>query len=323
MSPSLQCWTCAIAASAAFGCGSSDSLHFTPESMGDWAQGEAYDFAPGQLAAHLEAFHQAIGDNPLEAVPESLRFSFDPVGFQTNEGDTSTLACEADETTPEQCGSAVDEDCDGTVDESPLLGEPCLCDGVPGRAACDLGTSQVVCLGRDKATCPLACGNGQLDDGERCDPAAVGEALGQSCEADCTRRCGNGVLEEGEACDPEAPSAEGPCTVDCRTPLFWQCVALFAEGPAYYECPMPRTRCDRWVGACMPWLDPIEGFVRCPLIAVESPVPTDEVYPMVEQVDEEGRPIQCWVTCSADRECPSSLPRCYQGYCVVELEEPQ
>lgn len=76
---------------------------------------------------------------------------------------------------------------------------------------------------------PAACGDGRVDPGEDCDPAAAGPNNGESCDPLTCRPiaelgCGNGKLELGEQCDTSdfgnksCPSGKGflSCTSDCE-----------------------------------------------------------------------------------------------------------
>jgi hypothetical protein len=63
----------------------------------------------------------------------------------------------------------------------------------------------------------LRCGNGTVDPGEECDPAA--SAPDPLCLSNCKRAvCGNGTVESPvEQCDPKAPgSSTALCTETCR-----------------------------------------------------------------------------------------------------------
>lgn len=76
---------------------------------------------------------------------------------------------------------------------------------------------------------PAVCGDGHVDDGEDCDPAAVGANNGDKCDPETCRPrstigCGNGKFESGEECDladfgnKTCPSGKGflSCTADCE-----------------------------------------------------------------------------------------------------------
>jgi hypothetical protein len=76
---------------------------------------------------------------------------------------------------------------------------------------------------------PAACGDGRVDPGEDCDPAAAGPNNGERCDPLTCRPvselgCGNGKLELGEQCDTSdfgnksCPSGKGflSCTSDCE-----------------------------------------------------------------------------------------------------------
>ena len=81
----------------------------------------------------------------------------------------------------EVCGNAVDDDCDGTVDEFSGGGEPCRMDcgdGIysPGIYVCDVATNSLLCQPSSPdcimpASNPPRCGDTVVDPGEQCDPA--------------------------------------------------------------------------------------------------------------------------------------------------------
>ena len=102
-----------------------------------------------------------------------------------------------------------------------------------GNRAATLLAALVVTLGGAVAGCllelPAVCGDGNLDleAGEECDPAIVGDGL-PPCDANCKQTtpasCGDGKLDLGEQCDgndfgnKDCPSGKGflSCTADCR-----------------------------------------------------------------------------------------------------------
>lgn len=91
-----------------------------------------------------------------------------------------------------------------------------------GNISCPAGTplnSNYVC----RQDCTY-CGDGNLDDGESCDPSAKQGQPGYnaSCRADCTSQninkgCGNGILDAGEACDPAIPVGQTGYNMFCQT----------------------------------------------------------------------------------------------------------
>lgn len=194
----------------------------------------------------------------------------------------------------EHCSNRIDDDCDSYVDEFVADECPAQCADGQAHLACDTGAGTLVCLTDDYCQCAwpqdlVGCGDGVLGFGETCDPAAEGEQLGRTCTADCQR------------------------------PFFVWC----AENDGGHAC-LNGTRCNLWVGACLPVIG--DFFPRCPELPVEAMAQLDpdpacqdgatvqerrEFYPMVE-VDEE-----CRISCSGDDQCPSSLPSCYMGFCVV------
>ncbi len=178
----------------------------------------------------------------------------------------SDAECEPD------CGNGVveaGETCD-PPDSCPVAcddGDPCTTEVLEGSAdSCDLAcvpTAVVACQGADgccppqctfltDGDCEDTCGNGQLDEGELCDPCPascddmdpctkdlsagsastcnlecehvdiVTPASGDGCcppganaldDSDCQPQCDNGVVEPPETCDPCAPCPTGDaCT---------------------------------------------------------------------------------------------------------------
>ena len=96
------------------------------------------------------------------------------------------------------------EECDdGNYEEGDGCSPECLTEVGCGNGQLDLNIDE----------------NGLLWE-EECDDDNVED--GDGCSSDCKiegegAECGNGILEQGEACDPAAPGWEdGGCTVDCR-----------------------------------------------------------------------------------------------------------
>lgn len=227
-----------------------------------------------------------------------LHIGLDAEGFPAEPGQ-QTAGCRSGHSIAEVCGNALDDDCDGTVDEQVLLGRPCTptcADGV-GTMACNLVDHTLICITEDLQACRhaggdsivIACGNGMVDRGEWCDPAAPGEIEGETC------------------------------TVDCRLPLFARCVFRSTVEPDVCE---GFRRCDEWIGACLPYIDPV-GNPRCPQVPVEK-MPVAREPPPIEDGTEEYYLMAevdgtCRITCSDASQCPSSLPVCYMSYCAVDL----
>ena len=86
-----------------------------------------------------------------------------------------------------------------------VQGPPSEC---TGSCTPDCGAGQT-CVCHCAAGPGSQCGNGKVDSGEQCDPAAspTGCFTGETCDDHCTcsgGACGNGRLDPGEACDPAA-----------------------------------------------------------------------------------------------------------------------
>ncbi|MDD9943764.1 MAG: hypothetical protein OXU20_22170 [Myxococcales bacterium] len=180
--------------------------------------------------------------------------------------------CQAEEL----CGNDLDDDCDGTVDESALLGQPCriTCPDrseAPGFYMCDHDEQHVACKPERPSDCVEMV------------PSVL-------------RQCGNGVKEAGESCDYMAPNLEAPhveqlgvtCSRDCTPIRFPRCVFGFyrprepvCQGSNPVVCHSelldvrpevcPRlTRCVTQAGACLPFLSATQP--RCPTAPQEPPL---------------------------------------------------
>ena len=82
------------------------------------------------------------------------------------------------------------------------------------------------------------CGDGNLDAGETCDPAAAPGSAGyhEYCNASCTidPYCGDGIVNGTEECEPGVGA--GPCTDDCRVPtLNLQLTSMCWEDPTSHK----------------------------------------------------------------------------------------
>jgi hypothetical protein len=213
------------------------------------------------------------------AVEHADRYQDDPRGYPAGPAHL-TLACASGQSIPEVCANDLDDDCDGTVDEYPGIGAPCVSGcGQEGIYVCDAETNALLCRGP------------------------------QGCRNEVPPLCGDGLPDSHEECDPNAPS-EVPgvtCTLSCTRPLFVRCVQA---GAAFPERCDDLHACDERVGACVPVIGPRQR--RCPQLRIEGASADDEFYPMLEM--ENG---ECWVTCSESDQCPSSLSQCYMGFCVV------
>lgn len=134
-----------------------------------------------------------------------------------------------------------------------------VCDGAElGAKRCvDLGLEAgtlrcaASCLDFDRSGCgaPPTCGNGVIDDAERCDGTNlagqtclnVGLGDGQlGCKANCAdldtsgcagaAACGNGRLDPGEQCDPGIGSGAGACPSTCPAPVGCMATNLVGSG---------------------------------------------------------------------------------------------
>ena len=221
----------------------------------------------------------AIGASQQAADQPGL-YQDDPSGYPTSPGHLAE-SCSQGQSFNEVCGNDLDEDCDGTVDEYPGIGAPCLsgCGDGYGAYVCSTLTNTLLCLG------------------------------GEGCIHMLPEPCGDGLLDAHEECDPNAPFEEAgvTCTATCTRPLFIRCVDA---GIAQPELCDSLHVCNERIGACMPVIG--RSQPRCPRLAIEGGSGNDEFYPMLET--ENG---ECWVTCSDSAQCPSSLPECYMGFCVV------
>lgn len=233
-----------------------------------------------------------------------------PEGYPANEEHTPDW-CDTGESHQERCGTDVDEDCDGRVDENELLGQACftVCD-IPGKWLCDRDQQQLVCFHRTCYLTPETCGNRWHDEGEQCDVSAGDPAfediapLETYCRADC-----RWATRFEEPC--WVPTEDGPVQV-----------IYFRDGALQWPCDAEGLVCSELVRSCVPKLG--EGrWYRCPrlrraesdeewLQRLEAGDGEAPLYPMVES--DEG---ECHISCSTDAECPERLGSCYMGVCVV------
>ena len=83
------------------------------------------------------------------------------------------------------------------------------------------------------------CGNGTVDQGEACDPAATptGAPANFACNSSCQAVpvCGNGVVQSGEQCDPPMP---GFCSATCQN-VVAACGDGFVQPAAGEQCDPP------------------------------------------------------------------------------------
>lgn len=242
--------------------------------------------SPGSASNFGAAFD--AGSNSTEGSADEQRdpwVEIDPNGYPASPGERAPW-CDQGAPIDEVCGNAVDDDCDGTVDEFTGGGEPCRMDcgdGIysPGIYVCDVATNSLVCQPSDP-DCLMPASN--------------------------PPRCGDTVVDPGEQCDPADPKERSgiTCTVDCKRPLFVRCLI---DGTLEPDLCDELHTCSERVGACVPVIGPAQP--RCPEIPTGD---GGKLYPMLET---EGG--QCWVTCLDSEQCPSPISDCYMGFCVVPL----
>jgi hypothetical protein len=228
----------------------------------------------GAASAEGTGTHSA----PDQQTAQAERYQDDPRGYPTGPGQHAAY-CAQGQSFEEVCGNDIDDDCDGTVDEYPGIGAPCMSGCGEGIYVCSAATNALLCRGAP------------------------------GCVNAVPAPCGDGFVGSDEECDPHAPS-ETPgvtCTLTCNRPLFVACVQA---GVAFPELCDDLHVCNERIGACVPVIGPRQR--RCPQLRIEGSAAEDEFYPMLEV--ENG---ECWVTCSESEQCPSSLSECYMGFCVV------
>lgn len=280
----------------------------TPGALADAGPGDAATNDPSSANTDPCSVDDTFGPNPDELVPgqtyedyggepivwseDALASPSDADGYEATD-ETTPSWCGGRESTEELCGTGIDEDCDGTVDEAIGVGEPCSPDCVSAVYECAAGTSELACT----TNIPACINPGRL-------------------------MCSNGVLDELEQCDPEAPNEQLDVTCDgyCRRPGY--AVACIRNGRPDSSLCSGIQVCSRYVGACVPALT--ELLPRCPNLRVEGGG-TDEFYPMIEVPGgdpNEERPMEadeCWITCGENETCPTIANQCYMGFCVVPM----
>jgi cysteine-rich repeat protein len=121
---------------------------------------------------------------------------------------------------------AVDNDCDGATDETPICGGlPCAADADCADAAfCD--GSETCTLGTCAAGPLPSCDDGLPDTIDVCDPS-LGACVNEPPPLPV---CGNGLREAGEECDDGNVTGGDGCEADCTaaacTPLPEECNGL-------------------------------------------------------------------------------------------------
>ena len=254
-----------------------------------------------------------VGEGAVDLEPDPLAdLDLDPVpaGYPAT-ADTTPSWCELGSPQQERCGTGMDEDCDGRVDENPLLGEPCysLCDSA-GQWLCDRKQQQLVCIDFSCLTIPSTCNNEQRDAGEQCDVSAgdPGHADVGPLEVYCREDCRWDTRFE----DPCWRLVDGQ-----REPILIQGFAGLSS-----PCEAAGLVCSDRVRSCVPKLGE-ERWKRCPrlrrletaqeyALRLEADNLEPPVYAMIQS--EEG---ECHISCSTDAECPEALGTCYMGACVI------
>lgn len=254
-----------------------------PAAFGAGAGGE--DFATGVAEEPLSGGASGSSNGPtvdsfdVQSITADL-VVYDPAGYQAGPDDAASW-CEGGHVAVELCGSGIDEDCDGRVDEMAMLGQECEAGCMVAQLMCNTESHELVCRGL------------------------------HGCEMEQAVTCGNGFLDVDEQCDPQAPGESlDTCTWRCTRPLFTRC--LFGVGDSDPTVCTGNTECSWFTGACMPLVG-TEGL-RCPEYRVVGSTDETAFYPMLETEDD-----QCWVSCSEDEQCPPGLDDCYMGFCVVTL----
>ncbi|MCB9543638.1 MAG: hypothetical protein H6703_14485 [Myxococcales bacterium] len=178
------------------------------------------------------------------------------------------LACDAiaGEPADEAC-NAIDDDCDGAVDELPGVGEACAAGvgacRVDGARVCDPAAGALVCDARAAPPGPIErCGDGVDDD---CDGETDEAACSTPCadDADCPGAiCVAGLCGVPEVCDDgDDDDADG--AIDCLDP---DCAGDPVCGPCGNNALDPDEGCDdgdRLAGdGCAPDCTVEAGF-RC------------------------------------------------------------
>lgn len=118
----------------------------------------------------------------------------------------------------EDCTNAIDDNCDGTVNEGCEPSDAICGNGQvePGEE-CDDGNR----FNYDACTNTCAtrsyCGNGIVEDGEQCDDGNLNnnDDCTRTCQSRVNSSCGNGIVEEGEECDDGNYSNNDSCTTTC------------------------------------------------------------------------------------------------------------
>lgn len=234
-------------------------------------------------------------------------------GDPASDGQSASWCLDGGEPQEELCGTDIDEDCDGYVDEMVDVGTWCFSDcGSSGEQVCDPFTHTLTCLDDRKERCALqaGCGNGVVDANEQCDISAGGTPWYEAFELNTY------------------------CTGDCRIDtFFWMCLSNSVDGPinvavskdadgvTHDRCQDQGLACSDTTKTCVYKLQ--GDWDSCPdLQRLETHdeykkriASGDTQVPTYRQV--ESGSGECWITCQDDSECPGTLSSCYMGTCVL------
>lgn len=172
-----------------------------------------------------------------------------------------------DKCCPTGCNNALDNDCsahcgDGSVQEGETCGEPTLPACKTMASDCnDDDPCTVDMLTGSAATCNAACTHAAITtlmDGDGCCPK--GATANNNTDKDCPVTCGNGVVEAGEKCD----SSVG-CSSDCKSNSLtddqMRCLRDYASDACGMCSCMNCAAANQYI-ACMD-LDKAAGNTKC------------------------------------------------------------
>lgn len=241
--------------------------------------------------------------------------------------------CKAPRGAIELCGNAVDDDCDGDIDEFRGKGDFCYrgCDpGRYGQIMCNGATGLPICNCWNRAR----CGDGTLGHMEECDGGhnGSGGSLGRDewpllydqwgaltegvelFDRYCTQDCAVDIYMK--KCGFQRTNPDGTVAIEYPDTMGGPVV-----GSPEPTCP-GNAPCSRRTQVCTPRVGS-NHFTRCPrwqapdsitLDKDEDIVQTERWYSIVEATDSTR---ECWINCTEAEDCPGGLERCYQGICVA------
>ena len=130
------------------------------------------------------------------------------------------------------CPTASDCDDKNACTADALIGAGCnirchnpaitSCDKVTSDRCCPAGCTHI-----DDLDCKPSCGNGVLDDGEKCDPAITSGPGTCPTAADC---------DDGRACTIDSVTSPGTCTATCSHTERSECILKQADGCCPVGC---------------------------------------------------------------------------------------